>query len=170
MSFSFHADTHKKLLVSSPIFDSTTDLPKSSKFLLEAYLDLLQRLKFSGPLTHDLLLTLTNLSHSHFAKSHFASSSDAIPLFLAILSSPQQEIAIRYIASQFFINLTYKYVNAIRALKKPAVVQELSFMQQELLTSIDRIVFQKTSKESIAMRGITGEQKLQTMKRLSENV
>ena len=149
LALSFWKDTHPRLLVEPN--------------LLEQALDLAQQADFRGPIVEKLWILVANLAYHKSVKSVFLKYEECFAMALAVLSLEGQSLKMKWIVTQFFVNILHKCNAAVTLIKKEHIVDQFFYFKKEMERELDKLTFTDIDKEENA-------ETIELVKRLLENL
>jgi hypothetical protein len=148
-SLSFYKDSHTRIVTDAQF--------------LEQCMDLAQKDEFRGKIAEKVWKLMANLSYHKSVKSYFLKYEDIFAMALAVLTLEGQSLKMKWIVTNFFVNIMYKCNAAVTLIKKEHIVDQFFYFKKEIERELDKLTFTNTEKED-------GEEAADMLKKLLDTL
>jgi len=149
LSMSFFKDSRDKILIDGS--------------LLEQFVDLSNKAQIKGRLVEKIWLLISNLAYNKSTKNFFLKYEKIFSVALQILNLDEKSLRLKWISTQFFVNILHKCNAAIAVVKKEHIQDQFFYLKSEMERELDKLTFANVPKEE-------NIEKIAITKKLLENL
>ncbi len=146
---SFWKDSREKILIDGS--------------LLEQFVDLSDKAKMKGRLVEKIWLLISNLAYTKSTKNFFLKYEKIFSAALHLLNLDEKSLRLKWISTQFFVNILHKCNAAIAVVKKEHIQDQFFYLKSEMERELDKLTFANVPKEE-------NIEKIAITKKLLENL
>ena len=131
--------------------------------LLEELVDLTNKAQMKGRLVEKIWLLISNLAYHKSTKNFFLKYEKIFSAALAILNLDEKSLRLKWISTQFFVNILHKCNAAIAVVKREHIQDQFFYLKSEMERELDKLTFTNALKEE-------NVEKINVTKKLLENL
>lgn len=124
---SFNEDSHKKIV--------------TDREFIPAFTEFLSLLDNNSRLRRSVLIIISNLVLCNLTKNHVIANPQLLINILAILTSTESSVKLKFLSSQFIVNFLHKNGAGVEIIQKETAILELSAVLDSVETLRDRFKF-----------------------------
>jgi len=149
LAISFFKDSHDRIL--------------SDASLLDQLLDLSNKAQLKGKIVEKIWILIGNLAYNKSTKHFFLTYEKIFTMALALLNLDEKTLKLKWISTQYFVNILHKCNSAIGLVKKEQIVDSFFYLKSEMERELDKLTFANVGREE-------NEEKIKVMKQILENL
>jgi len=152
-----------ELFLSLSFWKDSRDRILSDGSLLEELVDLTSKTQMKGRFVEKIWLLISNLAYDKSTKNFFLKYEKIFSAALAILNLDEKSLRLKWISTQFFVNILHKCNAAIAVVKKEHIQDQFFYLKSEMERELDKLTFTNALKEE-------NTEKIAVTKKLLENL
>ena len=138
------------LFLATSFFKDSHDRILSEPNLLDQLVNLSDKVQLRGSFMEKIWILIGNLAYGGTTKHFFLKYEKIFAMALSVLSQDDRSLNLKWISTQFFVNILHKCNAAVGLVKKEHIVDQFFYLKKEMERELDKLTFTSAGREENA--------------------